>query len=265
MEIIDAHAHIYPDKIADKATKAIGDFYGLNMEMTGTAERLVEEGKVAGVSRFVVHSCATKAHQVRSINEFIKAEMDIHTEFIGFMTLHQDMREEEISEEVDWCIKNGFMGVKLHPDFQKFYIDGDNARKFYRVIGDRLPILLHTGDDRYEYSRPHRLAKIAAEFPKVNFIAAHFGGYRCWDEVEVYKGLDNVYFDTCSALAFIGPERAKKLIDMLGAERFFFGTDFPMWNAEKEKERFMQIPLGDSERENIFAGNVKRLLKIKNV
>ena len=47
MEIIDAHAHIYPDKIADKATKAIGDFYGLNMEMTGTAERLVEEGKAA--------------------------------------------------------------------------------------------------------------------------------------------------------------------------------------------------------------------------
>ena len=95
MKIIDAHAHIYPDKIAEKATRAIGDFYGLNMELTGTPERLAEEGKAAGISRFVVHSCATKAHQVRSINEFIKEETALHPEFIGYMTLHQDMTENE--------------------------------------------------------------------------------------------------------------------------------------------------------------------------
>ena len=29
--IIDAHAHIFPDKIAKKATDAIGDFYGIQM------------------------------------------------------------------------------------------------------------------------------------------------------------------------------------------------------------------------------------------
>ena len=34
MEIIDAHAHIYPHKIADKATKAVGDFYNIPMEIT---------------------------------------------------------------------------------------------------------------------------------------------------------------------------------------------------------------------------------------
>ena len=27
MRIIDFHAHIYPDKIAEKATNATGDFY----------------------------------------------------------------------------------------------------------------------------------------------------------------------------------------------------------------------------------------------
>ena len=41
MEIIDAHAHIYPEKIAEKATVAIGDFYDIPMEMpAGTAESL---------------------------------------------------------------------------------------------------------------------------------------------------------------------------------------------------------------------------------
>lgn len=263
MEIIDAHAHIYPEKIAEKATHAIGDFYGLKMELTGTTDRLVEEGRTAGVTRFVVHSCATKSHQVHPINEFIKSEMDKHPEFIGYMTLHQDMTEEEINSEVDWCIEQGFKGIKLHPDFQRFYIDGENAEKIYRTVGDRLPFLLHTGDDRYEYSRPTRLAAMAKKFKNVRFTGAHFGGYRCWDQVEAYKGLKNVYFDTCSTLAFIDSDTAKKLIDMLGAEKFFFGTDFPMWDAKKELERFYAIPLKDGEREDILSKNLINFLQLK--
>ncbi len=260
--IIDAHAHIYPDKIAKKATEAIGDFYNLKMEDAGTTTRLLEEGKKAGVDRYVVHSCATKAHQVRPINEFIKSEVDKHPEFIPFMTLHEDLTEEEMKGEVEWCLSKGFKGIKLHPDFQKFYIDGENAEKFYRSAGDKLPILLHVGDDRYEYSKPHRLARMARKYPNVNFIAAHFGGYRCWDDVEVYKGLENVYFDTCSSLAFISPERAREIIDMMGVEKFFFATDFPMWDAEGEMERFNKIPMTEIEREMVFSLNLRKLLKI---
>ena len=179
------------------------------------------------------------------------------------MTLHQDLTEEQISEEVDWCIKNGFKGVKLHPDFQKFNIDDESAQRFYRIIGDRLPILFHTGDDRYDYSKPWRLAAMAKKYSNVNFIGAHFGGYRCWDDAEVYKGLDNVYFDTCSSLPFITPERAKSLIDLLGEEKFFFATDFPMWDVKGELDRFFSIQLSDCAREKILAENIKNLLKIR--
>ena len=263
MEIIDAHAHIYPEKIAEKATVAIGDFYDIKMEMpAGTTDRLIEDGSRVGVSRYVVHSVATTAHQVRSINQFIKSEIDKHKEFIGFMTLHQDLTETEISNEVEWCIKNGFKGVKLHPDFQKFNIDSEQAEKFYRVIGDRLPILLHVGDDRYDYSKPERLVRMAKKYPEVTFISAHFGGYRCWDDASLYVGLNNVYFDTCSSLMFISPEKAREIIDMLGVEKFFFATDFPMWDATKEIERFNKIKLTEKEREMVFSGNLKKLLKI---
>ena len=263
MEIIDAHAHIYPEKIAEKATQAIGVFYDIEMEtFAGTPERLISIGEKAGVTRYVVHSVATTAHQVRSINEFIKREMDKHKEFIGFMTLHQDLTDEQVKDEVEWCIENGFKGVKLHPDFQKFYIDGDNVQKFYRVIGDKLPILFHTGDDRYDFSDPERLVKMAKKYPEVNFIGAHFGGYRHWDNAHIYKGLNNVYFDTCSSLPFISPKKAKEIIYTLGVEKFFFATDFPMWDAVREMERFNAIGLNENEREMILSKNVKKLLKI---
>ena len=263
MEIIDAHAHIYPAKIAAKATETIGVFYDIKMEMpAGTPERLLIEGGRAGISRYVVHSVATTARQVRSINEFIKRETEAHPEFIGFITLHQDLSEEEILYEVEWAIENNMRGIKLHPDFQKFNIDDEDAEKFYRAAEGRLPILFHVGDDRYEYSKPERLVKMAKKYPEVNFIAAHFGGYRCWGDAALYKGLKNVYFDTCSSLPFISAEEAKKIIDMHGADKFFFATDFPMWDATAELERFNKIPLTSEEREMIFSGNIKRLLKL---
>lgn len=263
MEIIDAHAHIYPEKIAAKATDTIGIFYDIKMEMpAGTPENLLEEGRRAGISRYVVHSVATTAHQVRSINEFIKREIDAHPEFIGFITLHQDLSEEEIIQEIDWAQANGFKGIKLHPDFQKFYIDDEAVEKFYRAASDKLPILFHIGDDRYDYSQPARLVKMAKKYPNTTFIAAHFGGYRCWSEASIYQGLSNVYFDTCSSLPMISTELAKEIIDLLGAEKFFFATDFPMWDASGELERFNKIPLTEKEREMILGGNIKRLLHL---
>ena len=263
MEIINAHAHIYPEKIAKKATDTIGVFYDIEMEMpAGTAQRLIEDGARAGISRFVVHSVATTAHQVRSINDFLKRECDEHPEFIGFITLHQELSESEVREEVELALERGFKGIKLHPDFQKFNIDDECAEKFYRAAEGKLPILFHIGDDRYDFSAPERLVKMAKKYPKTTFIAAHFGGYRCWDKAELYLGLDNVYFDTCSSLPFITPERARELIDLLRAERFFFATDFPMWDSEGEMARFNKIPLSDREREMILGENIKRLLGI---
>ena len=69
--IIDAHCHIYPQKIAAKAVVAIGNFYDIPMTGDGTANSLIEKGAAVGVERYVVHSTATTVHQVRSINDYI--------------------------------------------------------------------------------------------------------------------------------------------------------------------------------------------------
>ncbi len=265
-EIINSHAHIYPQKIAEKATSAVGTFYDIEMDIkSGTTDELLERGKKIGVSKYVVHSCATTPHQVRAINDFIFSEMQKHPEFIGFMTLHPALTFEEIKTEIEYCVEKGFKGIKLHPDFQKFYVDGAEAENIYRAVSELkkvFPILLHIGDKRYDFSEPKRLVKMAKKYPDVTFISAHFGGYQCWDNYSVYLGLKNVYFDTCSSLYFIGEEKAKTIIDALGYERFFFADDFPMWDVSDEYQRFMKIPLSNSQRQAIFSGNIKKLLKL---
>lgn len=266
MEIINAHAHIYPEKIAPKATDAIGKFYDINMKVhVGTTKALVDIEEKAGVSRFIVHSVATKKEQVSHINAFIYGELQKYSEFIGFMTLHPDMTKEEMVQEISLCKERGFKGIKLHPDFQKFNIDSIEADNIYKAILEtncNFPILFHMGDNRYDYSAPKRLSIVAKKYPNINFIAAHFGGYRCWDDIDVYTGLNNVYFDTSSSLSYISKEKALSIIKKFGVERFFFGDDFPMWNINDELSKFLSLGLTDEENELIFAKNIKKLLNI---
>lgn len=262
-EIYDSHAHIYPNKIADKARDAIGDFYDLHMSGGGTTESLLREGSKIGVKRYIVHSVATVPHQVVSINNFIHEECNLHKEFIGFMTLHQGMTEEEIDDEVKRCISLGFYGIKLHPDFQHFRINSDEGRKLFSVVNGRLPILLHTGDKRYDYSHPAYMAEICRDYKGSRFIAAHFGGWSEWETaIDFYKGIDNVWFDTSSSLYHLDNGLATNLIRKGGVERFFFGSDYPMWNHEEELKRFLALDLNEREREDILGKNLKKFLNL---
>lgn len=261
-KIIDTHAHIYPQKIAAKAISNIGNFYDVKMNSDkGTSEDLLESGKQTNVEKYIVCSTSTSVHQVKNINDFIASQVQKHKEFIGFATLHIDMEEEEIYNEIQRIKSVNLKGIKLHPDFQRFDIDDPRAEKIYRNIG-QLPILFHAGDDRFDYSAPQRLAKVAKKFPKMTAIAAHFGGYCRWSEIDAYDGLDNVYFDTSSSLFKLPEIMAKDILKHLGYERFMFGTDFPMWTHKEELERLLSLGLPDSVYEDILYNNAKRILKI---
>ena len=89
-KILDAHCHIYPDKIAQKASDATGTFYGMPSKMDGTVATLLEEGKKAGISHFLVQSVATTPHQVSRINRFISESVEQRNGLkTGFGTMHQ--------------------------------------------------------------------------------------------------------------------------------------------------------------------------------
>lgn len=258
MEIIDFHAHIYPEKIAVNAIKGIGEFYSIKIDCSGTADNLVKNGKESGVSRFLVQSVATVPHQVKSINQFIASECEKHGCFIGFGTLHPDL--ENPQEDIEDIINLGLHGVKLHPDTQRFNMDDPRMFPIYDMLQGKLPMLMHCGDYRYTYSHPQRLKKVLQNFPKLTVIAAHFGGWSLWDLALEYLLDMNCYVDTSSSVMFIGRTRAKELIRMYGADRVVFGTDYPMWTASDSIEDIMSLGLSDSELEKIFSTNAKRII-----
>ncbi|MBQ2823467.1 MAG: amidohydrolase [Oscillospiraceae bacterium] len=257
--IIDSHAHIFPDKIAEKAVEGIGSFYDLKMRFDGKISTLIDIGAKAGVEKFVVQSVATTPAQVESINNFIAKSVETYPDkLIGFAAIHPDY--EDICGELDRACEMGLKGVKIHPDFQHFRIDDDKAMKIYEHIEGKMPLLVHTGDYRYEWSKPERMARVLDAFPKLQVIGAHFGGWSEWDKVEeAYAGRE-IWVDTSSALYELSAETAMKLIRFFGVDHVLFGTDYPMWSAVEELEMLGKLPLSEEEREMILHGNIEKLL-----
>lgn len=256
--IIDFHTHIYPEKIASKVVASIGEFYHIPMQGDGTVEGLLESGRRGGISRFVVFSAAAVPGQVQAINDYIAGACSKHPQFTGFGTLHPDM--ENPQDEIERLITLGLRGIKFHPDMQRFAIDDDRMMGIYAALEGRLPIIFHTGDYRYSYSHPSRLARVLDNFPKLCAIAAHFGGWSIYDIAYDYFLKRHCYFDVSSSLSFIGPRRAAELIHSYGAERFLFGSDFPMWDPAACLEEFMTLALSDSEKEQILWKNAQGIL-----
>ncbi len=261
MQITDAHSHIFPDKISLKASGAIGDFYNISMRHNGLPEVLAKKSAEAGISRNLVCSTATTPHQVRPINDFIHEKCLEYPQFVGLATLHQDMDDPEA--EIERAVGMGLRGIKLHPDFQRLHIDNPKMFPTYKILAERkLPILFHTGDSRYDFSSPSRLVNIMQKFPELICIGAHFGGYSEWDKVRGYDRGGNLYFDTSSALGMLPDEDALALIDYFGADRFMFGTDFPMWNPSEEVQKFLSLGLSDEDNKKIFNDNFEHLFGI---
>ena len=170
---------------------------------------------------------------------------------------------EDIAGEVDRIISLGLHGVKLHSDFQKTALDSPKSYRIYEAIEGRLPVLVHMGDYRHDYSHPTMLVKVMRDFPKLKVLASHLGGFAAWDEAEaVLRGSDNIRFDTSSAVCLMSPERAIRLIRHYGVERCMFGTDFPMWDPKQEAERLLSLGFTFEEYQKLFAGNAKEFLNI---
>ena len=261
--IIDAHCHVYPDKIAQKASDSTGSFYGIPSLLDGKISTLLEHGEKAGIEHFVIQSVATTPKQVSSINRFIAASVaDGDGRFTGLGTLHPD--SEDIEADVNEIVSLGLKGVKLHPDIQRFKIDDFRMLKIYALCEGRLPILIHTGDNRFDYSNPNRMQPILEIYRGLTVIGAHFGGWSVWEEAtEKLSKYENFYVDCSSSLYDMTPEKAKGLIMAYGTNRVLFGTDYPMWKPVDEIERFLLIELSKEERDDIFYNNAARLFDIQ--
>ena len=270
MQIVDSHVHIFQENIAPAAVRATNAFYAgsCNEEipvpvrlgaLPGTVEDLISRMAQAGIARALVFSTATSAHQVEIINDFIRDACREHPQLIGVGTMHPDYPDFE--GELRRMKAGGLVGIKLHPDIQRFRLDDERLMPLYEIMSaEKLFLIAHTGDYRYDYSTPRRMAHLAKCFPELRCIAPHCGGWSEWADARVCLNLPNVYIDTSSTLPFNAYDAARRAIESFDPTHIFFGTDYPMWDPGEELERFFSLGLGDRLCEMILGENIEAFL-----
>ena len=280
--VIDAHCHVYPEKIAAKAVESTDHFYDTHAHGQGTVADLLAVGEAAGCDGYVIQSVASTPHHVESINRFIataisEAESQGHNgKLTGLGTLHPD--HPDLKGAVEDIMSHGLHGVKLHPDMQKFCIDDPKAYPIYELCAEYdLPILMHMGDPRFDYSHPDRLHRVLTDFPTLVVVGAHMGGWANWDYAcERLSDFQNLYVDTSSSMATsakeygiephvtsLTPEHTASLIRRWGEEKVLFGSDYPMWSQEEDLRVFFEMGLTEEENRMILSENARRVFRMR--
>jgi len=162
-------------------------------------------------------------------------------------------------------IGSGIVGVKFHGVFEKKPITAGVYEPMLEILEEKKSILLiHCG--RYKDGSPesnssyiHAL-EIAKKYPKIKVVLAHMGGNDTGivkAAVVSAKDIPNSFFDTSGIST---PYRVEYAVDVLGAERILFGSDFPWCSFRSMYYGVEDALISEQDKEMIFTKNFLNLL-----
>ncbi len=274
--IIDFHTHAFPDRLAANAlaqlasnTRAYAHIYGETHPHTAaTLESLAASSRRSGIDVSLVLPIATSAKPSQTINNFA-AQADRFPGLRSFGTVHPE--NPDWAAELDRIAALGLRGIKLHPEYQGFYVDDPACLAVVkRATANGLWVIFHAGADIGMpppiHCTPERVVRLRQDVPDAKIVLAHMGGYRLWDEVLAAMPAMGVAIDTSFCIA-ANPERwplFAEIIRAAGTSHVFFGTDSP-WEDQKESldatRRFLdQSGFTPAECAAILGGNAARVL-----
>ncbi len=268
--IIDFHTHIFPDKIAEKTIDYLAKRANIPPFSDGSVSGLLEKMELGGTDISVTLPVLTNPAQFDSVNRFAaevnQAFADKSRKLISFAGIHPKC--EDIDGKMAWIAKNGFLGVKLHPDYQETFINDEGYIRILQAAKEQdLIVVTHSGVDGAYRGLPVKCTPVLAkqlidEVHHSKFVLAHYGANEMFEEVFDILCGEDVYFDTAYILRFIGKENFKKILQKHGEDRILFASDSPWSDVGGDVEIIKSFSLGKKTEKKIFCENAKALLGI---
>ena len=262
-DVIDTHVHLYPDKIAEKVTGALGRKFGNSPAFVATVASCEAFSAKSGIPLSINLPVATAADQVEPINRWARGIRGPHV--LSLAALHPDSANRAVI--IGKLAEDGFRGIKFHPEYQLFRFNDPKMDEVWDAMSETgLVAYLHAGGERvFEppfHSSPREVAELSRRFPKLKIAAAHLGGFRMWDETERELCGADVYLDLSHALLWMPDEQFLRIVRKHGIERILFGSDAPWQDPRDVLAAFLELPFTDEERTMILAQNARRLFRM---
>ncbi len=260
--IIDFHTHAFPEKIAERAMEKLSYASGgLIPQTNGTIEGLKALMKKDGIDKSVTLAIATNEKQQRSVNDFIISQAC--EEIIPFGSVYPDA--PDALDELERISALGVKGIKLHPEYQQFFVDDEKMKPIYKKASELgLIIIFHAGED-FGYPAPYHATperlRNAAKWIDSPMVCAHWGASCMGEDVLKYLCDIPVYFDTAFGYGTMPKERAQRILEKKGADFILFGSDCP-WHAPSWDVRMIEsLDITEGDKEKIYHLNAQKLLK----
>lgn len=192
-----------------------------------------------------------------------KTALELAKEYDGFYIPGFHVHPDFVRESCEEIEKMSKLGVRLigelcpyHDGWEDYGCNAfdeilDTAKQYNMIVS------FHSSHDEY-------MDSMVKKHPDVILIAAHPGETESVDRhLKRMEWSDNYYLDL-SGTGLFRHGMLRYGIDKFGAERFLFGSDYPVCNPAM----FVGGVMGDSlltdkEKEMVFSGNAKRLLGIE--
>lgn len=263
--IIDFHTHIFPQKIAYNAIKALKATSGYHNFTDGTAEDLKKSMRSSGVDVSVNLPVLTNPDSFFKTMEHLEADSrEDNKRIVSFAAIHP--RCDDIEDKIRFIVERGFKGIKLHPLFQDEPIDSDKTERLVDCASRAgLITMIHPGFDvsfpDLKHAEPKKIVRMLEEVKPSNVVLAHMGALEYWDEVYDTVCGRNVYFDTSFSMHILGEKKFVKLVVKHGANKVLFGSDSP-WRDQSDYVNMLKgfSSLSDEDKEKIFYKNAAKLL-----
>jgi len=278
---IDFHTHVFPPQIKKDRQKYVeldpcfAILYSDPKARIATTDELIASMDEADIDISVITNIGWTTHELcLETNDYIMESVARYPErLIGFGTVQPQSPEGAVAE-VERCAKAGLKGVgEMRPDIQLLDLTDElmMAPFVEALIRHKLILLTHASEPvGHGYPgkgniTPEVLYPFIINFPELTIVCAHWGGglpfYALMPEVK--KAMANVFFDTAASPLLYTPEIYNQVIQLVGANKILFGSDYPLLAPARLIKEIKALNLPKETENLILSENARRLLGIK--
>jgi hypothetical protein len=279
--IIDFHTHLFPEKIRKNRETYFSNEPAFQMLYQSPKSRLIGAKELltamdAGhVDKSVIFGFPWKDEgRFKQHNDYISEVVSRYPErFIGLGCF--DPFSDRAAEETQRCLQEGGLSGIGELAFYQNGIENDSLARLEPVMEicrDRnLPVLIHTNEPvghQYPGKTPNTLAQIYQlidTFSQNDIVLAHWGGGLFFFSLlkkEVKQRLNRVYFDTAASPYLYDPSVYRLAIELVGADKILFGSDFPLLPPARYFKEMKAAGLSAEEMKQICGLNAAKLFNL---
>lgn len=275
--IIDFHTHVFPPQIKKKRNQYIDSdpcfavLYSPKEAQLATADELIDSMDKEGIDISVIVNIGWTTHELCiETNDYIMESIARYPKrLIGFGSVQPNSFDAAVAE-IERCAKGGMRGIgEIRPDMQLFDLNDEIMLPIMETLRKHQLILLTHASEPVGHLYPGKgaitpemLYPFITAFPDLTIVCAHWGGglpfYALMPEVK--KAMKNVFFDTAASPYLYSPEIYQQVIQLVGADKILFGSDYPLLAQGRLLKEINSLDLAPETKSLILGGNARKLL-----